>query len=168
MARGFQTNKRKKRGDTAPMDAALKFLGYRARTVREVERHLDECQYGEVEIMDVINRLTELNLVDDRAYCDEFIASRLRAKPISRRHLYEQLSAHEADRETIREALEAAIDEERELENAVEVAKKYIRQFEGLSENERAARVQNRLINRGFGYETAQTALRLLTEEEDA
>ncbi len=87
------------------MDAALGYLGYRARTVREVERYLDEKQYGEYEIMQVIDRLAELGLVNDTAFAEEFVASRLRTKPVSRRHLRAQLYAHELAREVIDEAL---------------------------------------------------------------
>ena len=45
-----------------PMDSALRFLGARARTIREVERHLDACEYGEVEVYETVERLKELRL----------------------------------------------------------------------------------------------------------
>lgn len=73
------------------MDAALTYLGFRARTVREVERYLDEKQYGEFEIMQVVDRLTELGLLNDAQYAADFVDSRLRTKPVSRRILREQL-----------------------------------------------------------------------------
>ena len=80
------------------MDAALRYLGYRARTVRELERYLDEQQFGEYEISQVIERLKELGLADDAKFAADFIESRLRTKPVSRRHLQEQLYAHELPR----------------------------------------------------------------------
>ena len=41
--------KKNKVGNT-PMDAALKFLTAKARTVREMEDHLDSLNYGEYEV----------------------------------------------------------------------------------------------------------------------
>ena len=69
-----------------PMDAALRFLGARARTVREVERHLDNCEYGEVEVYETVERLKALGLLDDVAFANEFVRTRLATKPISRAH----------------------------------------------------------------------------------
>ena len=140
------------------MDAALGYLGYRARTVRVVERYLDEKQYGEYEIMQVIDRLAELGLVNDTAFAEEFVASRLRTKPVSRRHLREQLYAHELPREVIDEAL-STITDETERANALEVAKKYAEQFASLPREEREQRVTKRVLARGFSYETVKNAM---------
>lgn len=145
-------------GSGSPMDAALKFLGYSARSVREVERHLDERNYGEVEVYDTVERLKEHGLLNDRAFAEAFISTRLTAKPISRRRLQEQLLAHELPREVVEEAI-AAVSDEAEAANALAVAEKYARQFEALPGNERARRVMQRLLARGYGYDDAETAL---------
>ncbi len=141
------------------MDAALKFLGYSARSAREVERHLDEKQYGEVEVYETVERLKELGLVNDRAFAEDFIRTRLATKPVSRRKLKEQLMAHELDGETVEEVL-AAVDDATERENARAVAEKYARQFSALPEQERVSRVMQRLVSRGYGYDEAERALR--------
>ncbi len=133
------------------MDAALRYLGYRARTVRELERYLDEQQFGEYEISQVIERLKELGLADDAKFAADFIESRLRTKPVSRRHLREQLHAHELPPEVIEEALSAVTDEV-EQANAAAVAEKYWRQFAALPADKRAERVLQRLQGRGFSY----------------
>ena len=54
--------------DTSPMDAALTYLTDRMRTVREVEDKLDDLQYGEADILAVVERLKELNLLNDEEY----------------------------------------------------------------------------------------------------
>ena len=141
------------------MDAAMRYLGYSARTVREVERHLDDKQFGEVEIYDAIERLKELKLLDDAAYCEEFVRSRLRTKPVSRQHLRQQLRAHEAEEDAIDDAL-LIVTQEVERSGARAVAEKYLRQFAALDEDERLRRVQQRLNARGYDYDT----IRLVTE----
>lgn len=147
------------------MDAALRFLGYAARSAREVERHLGERQYGEAEICETVERLKELGLIDDRAFCEDFIRTRLATKPVSRRKLYAQLMAHEIDRETAEEALSGIADTV-EKDNACAVADKYARQFAALPAEERKRRVLQRLLARGYTYDDAETAVRASLEEE--
>ena len=146
------------------MDAALRFLGPRARTIREVERHLDACQFGEVEVYDVVERLKDLNLLNDFAYAEDYIKTRLATKPISRARLSEQLRALEIDEEALERAL-ALVDDEQEAQSAAQVAGKYARQYASLPEQERTEMVLRRLLARGYGYDEARAALKATTEE---
>ena len=110
------------------MDAALRHLGARARTVREIERYLDASEYGEVEVYETVERLKELGLLNDVAFAEEFVRTRLATKPVSRAHLRQQLLAHEAEAEAIEHAL-ASLGGETEADNAALIAGKYIRQY---------------------------------------
>lgn len=150
-----------------PMDEALRFLGARARSVREVERRLDECQFGEVEIHDVVERLKELGLLDDAAYAREFVRTRLNTKPVSRAHLKEQLLAHEVDREAIDEAL-AELADGAEAESALRVAEKYARQYARLPIDERREIVLRRLDARGYAFDVSRAAADAALSEEEA
>ena len=131
------------------MDAALSYLTARARTEGEMELYLSKQQFGEVEVYDCIERLKELGYLNDRQFAADFIATRLSTKPVSRRKLREQLYSHKLEAEVIQEALEAVTDAVEE-ENAAQVAAKFWRQFEGLEEYERKARVIRRLLGRGL------------------
>ena len=114
-----------KKLNSGPMDAALKFLAPKARTVaRNRNFTLINAQFGEFEIYSVIERLKELGYLDDKAYADEFIRSRLATKPVSRRKLREQLAGHQLDNDIINEAL-ASVSDEAELENAMLIAQKF-------------------------------------------
>lgn len=148
-----------------PMDEALRFLGARARTVREVERRLDECDFGEVEIYGVVERLKQLGLLDDAAYAREFVRTRLNTKPVSRAHLREQLLAHETAREAIDEAL-AALGDEDEAQAALLVAGKYARQYARLPYDERREVVLRRLGARGYAFDVARAAADAALAEE--
>ena len=148
------------------MDSALRYLGARARTVREVERHLDSCEYGEVEVYETVERLKELGLLDDVAFANEFVRTRLATKPISRAHLREQLLAHETDQEAIEQAL-SQIDEETQRQTAIATAEKYARQYARLAPEERDEMVIRRLLARGYSYEEARSALRDAVQETE-
>ena len=149
-----------------PMDAALRFLGARARTVREIERHLDACEYGEVEVYETVERLKGLGLVNDLAFANEFVRTRLATKPISRAHLREQLLAHETAQDAIDEALQQ-VDEETQQRSAISVADKYARQYARLPQEERDEMVIRRLLSRGYSYDEARAALREAVQETE-
>ena len=161
-------SKPKKASETGrtPMDAALRFLGARARTVRETERHLDACEYGEYEVYQTVERLKELNLLDDEAFAQEFVRTRLATKPVSRAHLRQQLLAHEVEESAIEGAL-SQVDEADEMRSAAAVAEKYARQYARLPEQERDEMVLRRLLARGYSYDDARTALRSAMGEAD-
>lgn len=155
-----------KRTGESPLDAALRFLGPRARTIREVERHLDDLDYGEIEIMETVERLKELSLLGDEAYASEFIDSRLRSKPVSRAHLKEQLRSHEIDADIIDDAL-SVVDDDLEKENAYRAAKACFPK-EGMSDDGKTyERLIAKLMRHGFGYYDSRSAIdRCVAEAE--
>ena len=128
-----------------PMDKALKYLAAPGpRTVREVERHLDACNFGEFEVAQTVERLKELSYLDDTAYAEEFIRTRLNTKPVSRAKLREQLLSHELPATVVDDALRA-LDDKQELANAADIARKYFRQLQHYEEPERKQRLLARL-----------------------
>ena len=146
------------------MDAALSFLTGRMRTVREVEEKLDDLQYGEGDILTTVERLKELNLLNDEEYAREFVRSRLATKPMSRQKLYLDLRAHKVPEAFIQVALNE-LPRETEADNALEVARKYWRQMSALEEPVRRERVLRRLMSRGFSAEASLAAIRQTAEE---
>ncbi len=150
----------------SPMDAALSYITSRMRTVREVEEKLDDLQYGEGDILITVERLKELNLLNDEAYAREFVRSRLATKPVSRQKLYMDMKAHKVPKELIEAALND-LPEETEADNALEVAKKFWRQMSALEESTRRERVLRRLMSRGFSAEASLSAIRQAAEEEN-
>ena len=74
----------KKAKGASAYDEALYFLTPKARTVREVENRLDECNYSEGEIMAAIDRLRNNGLLNEEKFARDFIESRLNTKPVSR------------------------------------------------------------------------------------
>ena len=150
----------------SPMDAALTYLTGRMRTVREVEDRLDDLQYGEVDVLATVERLKELNLLNDEEYAREFVRSRLATKPVSRQKLYLDLKAHRVPEELIETALNE-LPQGTEADNARQVAEKYWRQMSALEEPVRRERVLRRLMSRGFSTEASLAAVRQAAEEEN-
>ena len=157
-------SKSRMKGSSA-YDEALYFLTPKARTVREVENHLDGCDHSEMEIFEAVERLKNAGLLDDEKYAADFIESRLNTKPVSKMKLREQLLGHFIDPETIDAAL-SSVSDESELDNARSVAEKYYRQFEGLEPSERLRRVGLRLTSRGYSYDNVKAVLSELADNE--
>ena len=150
----------------SPMDAALSYLSARMRTVREVEDKLDDLQYGEGDILVTVERLKELNLLNDEEYAREFVRSRLATKPVRRQKLYLDLKNHKVPEAWIQTVLNE-LPEETEADNAREVAIKYWRQMSAIEEPVRRERVLRRLMSRGFSTEASLAAIRQAAEEAD-
>lgn len=124
-----------------------------------MELKLDEGCYSEGEIMQTVERLKDAGLLNDEKYAADFIESRLNTKPVSKFRLHEQLRAHLVPEEIIEEAL-SNVSDGAEYENAVELVKKYSRQFSAqCSGDELKKRVYTRLSSRGFSRETILRAM---------
>lgn len=150
----------------SPMDHAMKYLTTKDRTVSEMQTYLDTKEFGEADIDACIERLKELGLLDDRRYARRFVETRLATKPVSKRHLKEQLIGHGLSDEDIRAALELA-DDDAEEENALSVAKKFARQFSALEPEKKRERLFSRLQARGYSYDVSKRAVELALKEED-
>lgn len=153
----------RKRG-MSPMDYALGYLTGRDRTEYEMRAYLDQQEFGEADVDLCIDRLKELNLINDRTFAEHFVKTRLASKPISRAHLTRQLREHHVSDEYIRAALEET-DSKTEEANARAIAEKYFRQFASLEPEKRKQRVINRLLARGFG---SDLSFRMYREAEAA
>ena len=103
--KNIKEQRTKKAKGASAYDEALYFLTPKARTVREVENRLDECNYSEGEIMAAIDRLRNNGLLNDEKFARDFIESRLNTKPVSRGKLRRQLREHFVENAVIDEAL---------------------------------------------------------------
>ena len=141
----------------SPMDYALGYLTGRDRTEQEMRAFLEKKEFGEADIDATVDRLKELRLIDDCAYAERYIRTRLASKPVSKAHLKRQLTEHQIDPDRIEEAL-LHLPDETEQENADLIAKKFYRQFLSLEPQQRKVRVLRRLQSRGFGYDVCSRA----------
>lgn len=151
----------------SPMEYAMKYLTAKDRTVSEMQAYLDAKEFGEADVDVTVARLMDLGLLDDARYAVRFVETRLAAKPVSRRHLWEQLKGHGLSEEHINAALDEA-DADFEENNARVIAEKFLRQFHALEPEKRRERVLSRLLGRGFSYDVSRKAYEqaLNTEEE--
>lgn len=150
----------------SPMEYAMKYLTLKDRTVAEMQTYLDGKEFGEADVDATIERLLELGLLDDARYARRFVETRMASKPISRRHLRDQLKGHGIADAEIEAAMQTVEDTDEEA-NARLIAEKFARQFETLEAQKRRERVLSRLIARGFSYDAARKAYEAALSEEE-
>ena len=87
------------------LEAALRFLEVRQRSVAEVRRRLTRVGYREDLVRGVIERLGDLGILDDEAFAKAWIESRDRAHPRGEHALMLELRQKGLDAATIAAAL---------------------------------------------------------------
>lgn len=133
---------------TVVLDAGLRFLEARARSVAEVRRRLGDAGYRSELVEGAIERLGELGFLDDAAFASAWVASRDRAHPRGARALRSELMRKGIDAATIKTVLderEAAGSAGSAAESAADPLSEGADLVEGMSVDEAAAR---RLLTR--------------------
>ncbi|MCI0583716.1 MAG: recombination regulator RecX [Chloroflexi bacterium] len=92
---------------TVVLEAALRFLEVRQRSVAEVRRRLTRAGYREELVTGVIARLGDLGFLDDEAFAQAWIESRDRAHPRGEHALMLELRQKGLEAPTIAAALRA-------------------------------------------------------------
>jgi regulatory protein len=122
------------------------FLGYKPRTSGEVTRKLLMLKYNDETVHEVIEKLTEQNLLDDKRFATQWVEERSSFKPKGKKVLAMELKRKNVDPEIIQQALVNLDSEGLALKAAHEYAQK-------LSEADRVKftqRISGFLIRRGF------------------
>jgi regulatory protein len=149
--------------DRECLDAALRFLSHRQRSEREVRRRLVEKGHDSDRIDRVVQRLKELDLVDDREFADYWLTERQLHKPRGERALRAELFQKGVPREVVDEALAAG--ERNELDDAYRAAEKRAAQLSALDEAGFRQRLGQFLLRRGFDWETVTPVVDRLWRE---
>lgn len=145
-------------------EAALTSLEMSARTADEVKKTLMRKGYIEQVAEAVVERLTEIHLIDDRAYAERMVELKSE-KPIGVYALKRKLRMKGIDEDTVSEALEV-IDDDHQINAAREMAKKLSRKYEDLDPREARQKLSQALARRGFSWDAISSALSGHFDEE--
>ena len=144
------------------LTAALHYLSYRPRTVKEVERRL-EGRFASPVVEKTVAYLKDLNYLDDASFCAQWIGSRERRRPRGSRALRQELRRLGVEQQLVDEALEG-MDETASACNAGrKQATKLVAR--GSTPQEVRQKLTSFLQRRGFGYGTTKEAINLLLSE---
>ena len=142
-------------------ESALTFIAYRPRSMSEVRRKLHDKAFDEATVDRVIQRLSELQLVDDEAFARYWMEQREAFRPRSQTALRQELAQKGVGREVVDEVL-GELDEQ---DSAVRAAERKAAQWANLPQEEFNQKVGAFLQRRGFNYAIIRTAVATLWEE---
>ena len=143
---------------------ALNALASRAKSRHELEIQLAKRGVADETIKLVLDRLTDVGLIDDRGFALAWSQSRQRAKGLSRRVLSQELTAKGIDRATADEVLDG-ISPDDEYEAALAIAKKKARSVTNLPRDVQVRRIFDLLARKGFSSSiSAQIIKEVLVE----
>jgi regulatory protein len=139
------------------LQKALLVLSYRPRSEQEVRKKLGDDGYEEQTIAVTIERLKANGLLEDRSFARTWVESRTVFHPRSRRLMALELRQKGVSDEVIQETLADAVQDET---LAYEAARVHARKLAGLTWVDFRKKLNGFLARRGFGFETADVAVR--------
>lgn len=134
--------------------AGIRILTKRAKSGKELGRKLKEYGYEPAAIEWTIERLTELQVLDDENYARMVVRNQLARKPAGRRLLVGKLREKGIESSLIDSVLDEALEDRDTLADARKLAQSAARSISDRHEPEvRIRRITGRLARRGFDFD---------------
>ncbi len=147
--------------------AATRRLGRRAMSRGMVQRKLRDLGHPPEAAQRVLQRLEELDLLDDEAFGRALIREITRAKPAGPMLLRQKLMTKGLDRALIDRLVgEATSDTDQQADGATDFARKKIRSMQRLDPAARKRRLYGQLARRGFTPDAIHAALDAVLHDE--
>ncbi|MCD8158882.1 MAG: RecX family transcriptional regulator [Clostridiales bacterium] len=145
-------------------DTALRFLGYRMRSWREIDDRLKRGEFPEDIRERVIAFLEEYGYIDDRAFAKAYIDEKRRLKGYGGIRLKQELYQKGISREIIDE-----LSDELSEDNIETIKKAIDKKLKGntVSDRKELQRLYGYLMRKGFSYEQSKEALEEYTKETE-
>lgn len=140
---------------------ALSFLAVRPRSEREIRQRLAQKKYPEEIINQVLARLGDVKLVDDRDFAKFWVETREGFKPRSKRALQYELRQKGISNEDITRAVKK-VDES---DSAYRAAHSKALRFKNLDAQAFREKLSGFLARRGFDYRTTRETVNRLWQE---
>lgn len=131
----------------------LRYVAMRPRTAWEIETYLERKGGTPALAEQILNKLTDIGLIDDEKYAKAFVADRRLLRPTSRRKLIMELRKKHIPGELIEQAVGSEKEDERT--SLAEVIAKKRKQ----SKYQDDLKLMQYLARQGFNYDDIKSAL---------
>lgn len=150
------------------MTTALRMLTARARSETQLREKLLAKEWLDHSLLDeCIDRLKELNYINDSDFARNYALSRLQTRTIGKSRLARELAEKKVSREIIEQTLEAVFEEVPEGDLLEKAIAKYIRLHGVPNDPKSAKRIFAHLMRRGFQYDLIARRLRSIRQGID-
>lgn len=148
---------KKTAGFSFAYDSALRMLGLRAHSKKELERKLS-AKYGADETRSAIEKCEKYGFIDDETFALTFARELFERKNYAPTRIKNELRQRGISTENIEKAIEALECEDETGETGISAAVRKLRLPEELTEKEKA-RAYRRLLTLGYSYSEIRKAL---------
>jgi len=138
---------------------ALRMLERQPRTRLELERAMARRGVPEDVAAAVLDRFTDVGLVDDQAFAEAWVESRHRGRGLAKRALSAELRRRGVDETVLRGAVETVTDDDERVAAAALVERK-LRTMSSLPRDVQMRRLAAMLARKGFGSGVAMAVVR--------
>jgi len=114
------------RGIESLREAALYLLGYRARSCHELRERLSGKGFAESDVDELIERFTEVGLLDDARFARDFIRYHVRTHPLGRFGLLRELRIKGIADELAKKVMDDELSPDAEVELATDIVKRIL------------------------------------------
>lgn len=135
------------------LEYAVKLLGFRARTKKELQERLASKQYPTEIIDEALSKLEKINLINDENFAVNYVRDKMSINRRGPRRIYFELIKRGVTKD-IADTATKAIDREEELETAQDLLQSRQRQWAKLDPLARKRRAVGLLSRRGFSPQT--------------
>jgi regulatory protein len=140
-------------------DKAIRFLGYRARTEKEVYNKLKEKEFDERVIKKTILRLKSIGYLSDQEFISFWVKDRITTKPSGKKLLEIELKRKGVDEKQIQNELNKIVSGKTENAMAVKALNKALKQYKALTGHEKNQKITAYLARRGFNWQLIKKLL---------
>ena len=134
--------------------AALRYLGYRDRTVREMRDYLERKEYSPAVVRQTLAYLQDSGFLDDARFADRFARSRVENRRFGRFRLKQELIKKGVEDAVAEQALDAVFAEVKERDLARASGEKKMQGWRGLEVRKIRQRLAQFLQRQGFSADT--------------
>lgn len=144
--------------------AAGRLLDYRMRTCSELTQRLQKKGYPQVVVEKVIDKMSELGIIDDSRFADAFVATKISSRPVGKRELERRLREKGVPKEDAQNAVRQVSDEETQVRLASQAAETKLRSLARFDPKKRRDKLVSFLARRGFDWGVIKKVTRKVFE----
>ncbi|MBO0477338.1 recombination regulator RecX [Vagococcus sp. DIV0080] len=145
---------------------ALSYLNYQLRSEKEIKDHLKKKEISSEGIRYVINKLKEINLLDDLVFAESYVRTVMKTQDKGPQQIKQSLIKKGISEEHIEKSLEQFFFDDQE-EAATKLAIKALRKYQAKSHKEQLQKVRQHLFTKGYSSDVINLVMSNLEVEKD-
>ena len=134
-------------------DAAFKLLSFRMRSIAEMRKRLKEKSFSQIEVDQVIDKLTKLNYLNDVEFGKAFVKEKIKNKKIGPKAIKSELFPHQLSPDFVDELIES-VYKKYKINDLItfHLKRKKIKKNTQMNKSD-LSRLNNYLLRKGFEWD---------------